>query len=56
MESFVEYYLENREEELKNKWKIINFLIEENKEIMKENYYPISRLKEILKKNKKCQV
>lgn len=57
VESFVEFYLENKENELKHKWKIIDFLIEEDKLLTKENstsYYPISKLKEILKKTKKC--
>lgn len=69
MESFVNFYLENREEQLKDKWKIIDFLIEENGEISQnghiatnskkeineiKSYYSISRLRKLLKKSNKC--
>ena len=58
MGSFVDFYLENREEELRHKWKIIDFLMNNEKIIQdfninqcnkKENYYSISRLKNIFK-------
>lgn len=55
---FVNFYLKDKQEELKHKWKIVSFLEEELKEEKKssinflnsKNFYSISRLKEVLKR------
>jgi len=58
---FINFYLKDKQEELKKKWKIVYFLEDElvnnnekninyNNEI--KNYYSISKLKKILKNKK----
>ena len=57
---FINFYLKDKQEELKEKWKIVSFLEEELEETEKreskklfdknKNFYSISRLKKILKK------
>ena len=54
---FINFYLKDKQEELKNKWKIVSFLEGEIEDFEKEidseqNYYSISRLKKILKNRK----
>lgn len=66
-DEFINFYLRDKEEELKSRWKIVSFLEEEvgenihsynkdsnqtssEKSGEEENYYSISRLKEVLKK------
>jgi len=57
-EEFINFYLKDKEEELKSKWKIVSFLEDEIEDLEKEttnnkqNYYSISKLKEILKNKK----
>ena len=55
MDNFVNFYLENREDKIRKKWKMIDFLMdeeEENEEKLQKDYYSISKLRNILKKLK----
>ncbi len=62
MGEFINFYLKSEEDKLKKKWKLIDYIINENIETInssevnspskEQNYFSISRLKEILKQNK----
>lgn len=64
MSEFINFYLKSEEDKLKKKWKLIDYIVNENSSIEenysknnlflnKKTYFSISKLKEILKKNNK---
>lgn len=63
MSEFINFYLKSEEDKLKKKWKLKNYIVNENSDIEenysknnlfsnKKTYFSISKLKEILKQNK----
>jgi len=64
MSEFINFYLKSEEDKLKKKWKLIDYIVNENSDIEEnysknnlfsneKTYFSISKLKEILKQNKK---